>query len=124
MAIEHDTEFWGEYERLLGKCYLAGRGVEKNVEEAVRLFRESAEMEDPEGQLLFGLCHLGGVGVEKNESIARKWIRMAKRNGNSLAKAMKLDDGVLSISQYGARVDIPFPKLNEDTLLAISDLGF
>lgn len=85
-AIEHDTEYWGEYQRLLGKCYRDGTGVEKDVAEAARLFREAAELGDSEGQYCLGVCYLNGTGVEKNGKEGRKWLEDAANNGNENAK--------------------------------------
>ena len=116
MAIEHDTEYWGEYQRLLGKCYLDGNGVERNDKEAARLFREAAEMGDSDGQLELGWCYLLGIGVDKNASEARKWVKEAKRNGNQHAKGVRLTNSSIIISRFGKTIEIPFSELNEQRI--------
>ncbi len=49
----------------LGLRYLHGDGVEKNVEEAVRIFRLAAKASCAEAEVEMGKCFHAGKGVEK-----------------------------------------------------------
>src|SRR5262249_7949927 len=60
---------------LLGCCYLNGHGVEANPEEAIRLFRLSAEQGDLRGQMHLGWCYHHGVGAEEDPDEGLRWIR-------------------------------------------------
>lgn len=45
---------------MLGKCYLFGRGVEQNYEEAIKCFLAADDKD------MLGECYLHGLGVERN----------------------------------------------------------
>ena len=70
----------------LGIRYLNGSGVEKNVAEAVRLFRLSAEQGYAAGQAWLGSCYLQGIGVEKNVTEAVRLFRLSAGQGNALGQ--------------------------------------
>ena len=76
-----------EAQVLLGQRYLVGDGVEKNVAEAVRLFRLSAEQGNALGQGLLGQCYLLGDGVEKNVPEAVRLFRLSADQGDALGQA-------------------------------------
>ncbi len=70
----------------LGNCYALGKGVEKNLREAVKWYRKAAEQGDALAQCNLGACYDLGYGVEKNLSEAVKWYRKAAEQGNAPAQ--------------------------------------
>lgn len=70
---------------ILAKCYHSGEGVEKNFEEAFRLFSKAAEAGEPEAIRCMALCYYNGEGVEQNRQEAEKWMKKAAELGNRKA---------------------------------------
>lgn len=62
----------------LGFLYLYGEGVRQDDDEALRLFREAAELEDAEAQYTLGLLYELGRGVGENTDEAERWKRRAR----------------------------------------------
>lgn len=73
-------------QNLLGTCYLYGYGVSKDFKKAFKLFRQSAEQENPEAQRNLGIMYENGYGVEKNLTIAVDLYQKAAEKGDELAK--------------------------------------
>jgi TPR repeat protein len=69
----------------LGFCYESGRGVEKNVAEAVKWYRKAAEQTNAYAQYNLGVCYMNGEGVEKDIVEATAWYRKAA--GQNVADA-------------------------------------
>ena len=66
--------------------YNQGLGVPKDLKEAVRLFRLSAEQGDAYGQFNLGLmCH-EGKGISQDYKEAVKWYRLAAEKSNPKAQ--------------------------------------
>ena len=65
----------------LGLHYLHGYRVEKNEQEAVRLFRAAAGNREVGAQLVLGFCYLMGRGVEANRNEAKRFYKLAAENG-------------------------------------------
>ena len=55
-----------------------GRGIEKNLEEAVKWFKLSAENGDEDGAFYWALVNAKGEGVPRNLEIAKKYAEIAK----------------------------------------------
>lgn len=93
-----------EDEIALGIIYYQGRGVEKDVDEAVSYFLRAAQHGDSKGLLLMGLaatkegnaaaqCYLGvfldkGKLVPQDHEKAVKWFRMAAEQDHALGQLM------------------------------------
>ncbi len=91
---------WGEPENLLklkahaeagdafdqfavGSWYISGgRGVEKNLSEAVRWFRKAADQGNFFGQDALADCYAKGRGVVKDIAEAARWYRKAAEQGD------------------------------------------
>lgn len=71
---------------LLGRCYNAGNGVEKNVDEAIACFHRAAERGHPDAQHALATHYLHGWGVPKNTADYRKWLKLAAENGHAEAQ--------------------------------------
>ncbi len=70
----------------MGLRYRRGDGVQRNAEEAVRLFRLAADGGSNTGRLQLGLCYLDGEGVEEDEEEAIKLFRTAAASDYSNAQ--------------------------------------
>lgn len=70
----------------LGRCYSAGRGVERNYAQAVKWSRLAAEQGNAQGQNNLGAYFYTGQGVEKNDVEAAKWFRKSAEQGNAVAQ--------------------------------------
>ncbi len=67
----------------LGKCFRGGRGVDKDMKEALRLFRRAAESGSMDAHVELGEGLSAGITfVEKNKSEAVRLFRIAADSGN------------------------------------------
>lgn len=57
-----------------------------NYTEAVKYFREAAELGHAGAQNTLGLCYYNGIGVTKNMAEAAKWFRKAAEQGHAFAQ--------------------------------------
>lgn len=73
---------YAEAQCKLGACYFRGRGVTKNMTEAVKWFRKSVEHDYAAAQLMLGICYEFGNGIKQSRSEAIKWYRKAAAQGN------------------------------------------
>ena len=71
----------------LGEDYFYGRnGKRKDYNEALKLFRQSAEQGNADGRLNLGEMYFSGYGVTKNDSEAVKWFRKSAEQGNAVSQ--------------------------------------
>ena len=70
----------------LGLCYEFGDGIEKDMEDAAKWYRKSAEEECESAMYRLGLCYGKGEGVEKSPTEAVKWFKKAAELGDEDAK--------------------------------------
>ena len=63
-----------------------GQGMNTNINEAVRLYREAAENGNSDGQLHLGNCYYNGNGVPKDFAEARRWWEASAEQGNETAQ--------------------------------------
>src|SRR4051812_21673675 len=66
----------------LGICFINGDGVKKDLQEAIKWFRNAADQGNPAGQQNLGMCYYQGEGVPKNLAEAAKWFRKAAGAGD------------------------------------------
>jgi len=57
--------------------YVDGLGVEKNYQEAIKLYLLSAEQNNSEAQNNIGYMYKNGLGVEINYQEAMKWFLLS-----------------------------------------------
>ena len=69
-----------------GERLMSGFGVEKNVPEAVKWFRKSADQNCYEALYQLGLCYESGEGVERNQDEAKACYRKAEKSLEYWAK--------------------------------------
>jgi len=58
----------------------------KNYTEAVKYYRQAADMGNADAQNYLGWCYRNGLGIQKNETEAAKWYRKAAEQGNAFAQ--------------------------------------
>ena len=71
---------------MLGKLYLEGTYVEKNIERAVQLFRQSAEQGHEYAQYHLGKLYLIGEAVSKDIEQAISYFEQSVEQGNQYAQ--------------------------------------
>ena len=72
----------------LGNQYKNGRGVNKDPNEAVRLFTLSAEQGSVFGMRNLASCYLDGIGTDADFDLAVDWLETAAEQKDNLACAM------------------------------------
>ena len=70
----------------LGICYAEGKGVERNENEAFKLFGLAAAQGHIEAIDNIGRCYYNGIGTKQNFSEAYNWFRKAAELGNPQAQ--------------------------------------
>jgi TPR repeat protein len=66
-AIQHNDS-WAT--NSFAELYLKGKGIEKNISEAIRLFKNAISLNDSYGMVQFRRIYQRGEEVEKNTSEA------------------------------------------------------
>src|SRR5208282_4436618 len=75
-----------EAQYALGTFYKEGRGVEKDMREAVRLWGLAALADDTDAQVEYAIALFNGDGVAKNEEAAAAVFRQAAVHGSAIAQ--------------------------------------
>jgi TPR repeat protein len=70
----------------LGRCFVSGSGVAKDVAKGLALGRESAAAGSSFGQFVVGWCYDEGWGVAQDDAEAVRWYRLAAEQGHSSAQ--------------------------------------
>jgi len=65
----------------IGWCYLFGKGVPMDGEEAAKWMKKAADQNEPYGQLVYGDMLYRGDVIPKNINEAIKYLEKAKNNG-------------------------------------------
>ena len=72
----------------LSQCYLLGKGVEKNTNEAVRLLRLAAESNNSGALSILATMFLNGEYVQQDPILAEKYLLKGANNGYPLAQML------------------------------------
>ena len=75
-----------DYAYVLGKEYLSGKHVVKNLDAAAEYLHQAAEMQNPWAQYLLGKLYLMGEGVEQDDDTAYQWFQAAATQGHTYAQ--------------------------------------
>jgi len=67
----------------LGRCYLNGKGIDKDEEKAMQFFLRAANSGNPKAMCEIGLCYSWGKGVTKDNENMIKWFLKAAELGNA-----------------------------------------
>lgn len=84
----------------IGYAFEYGRGVEKDVEEAVAWYDESAAIECKYAQYKLGECYWYGIGVEEDRRLATEYYLKAYKQGY-----YKAGYGLVRCYYYGLGID-------------------
>ena len=68
-----------------GRMYELGQGTPKNVDEALRYYREGAALGNAEAQASLGHMYLNGTGVARDQSEGLRLMRQAAEQGDGAA---------------------------------------
>lgn len=72
----------------LGKMFLNGDGVEKDIPKAVEWLKQAALEENEFAEYALGWMYLFGLGVEKDLPLAMEYLRSAAARGNEYAAGL------------------------------------
>jgi TPR repeat protein len=64
----------------LGKLYYEGKGVTRDYVEALRLFRQAADLGDPQAMINIGVMYQHGQAVRKDGAEAARWFSRAAQH--------------------------------------------
>jgi TPR repeat protein len=79
-----------EAQCFLGMCYMEGvNGVSRDVNEAIKWFRKSAEKDFPPAQVFLGALYYSGTGVTQSNSNALYWLEKAYKNWGTMSSEMR-----------------------------------
>jgi len=62
--------------------YYRGRGVNQSYSEALRLFRQAADLGDQQAMNNIGVMYSEGQGVPKSDAEASRWYQKATNAGS------------------------------------------
>ena len=77
----------------LGRLYLEGRGMEKDVPRGFSLVLDGAFEGDPYAQVLLGHLYEEGLGTEPSREKALEWWKYAAHNGSAEAQSLLKERG-------------------------------
>ena len=83
--------------------YDNGKGVTKNLQEAIKWYKKAAEQGDADAQFNLGVMYENGEGVTKNLQEAFKWYLEAAEQGNARAQN---NLGIMYENGKGVQMDI------------------
>jgi len=88
----------------LGDMYAEGISVPKNMSEAMKLYRKSAELDYVKAYTAIGSMYAKGLGVQKNDIEAYKWYKKAQEKGDDGAEIeiRNLDDISPAVNKMNA----------------------
>lgn len=72
----------------LGKHYINGCGIEKDLNKAYEWVMKSAERKNANAQLIIGSMYYDGIGVERDLDEALEWFEKSAEQGNAFAQYM------------------------------------
>jgi TPR repeat protein len=72
----------------LGRFFLYGKHVEKNVQRAIELFEVASSKGSIEASVALGFCYLHGIGGRRNVDRARQYLRPAHDAGYVIGTAL------------------------------------
>ena len=96
------------YQFTLGKCYLYGRGTNKNYEEAVKWLEKAIAQNNSGAFNSMGFCYYYGYGVKQSYDEAVKYFQKAADCGEEYAY---LNLGACYLQGHGVNKDVN--KANE-----------
>src|SRR5262249_47331243 len=68
---------------LLGLMYQLGRGLPRDLDQAMKWYQAAAEQGDADGELHLGTMFLNGSGAERDTARGLLWLKRAAGHGSS-----------------------------------------
>lgn len=101
------TDGDAEAQRIIGRCYMTGIGVNQDYKEAWKWMARAAGSDDLEAEYQLGMMYRDGIGVKKSATEAAYWFRKSARNGHALSllnlgHAFENGEGVLPDNRIAA----------------------
>ena len=62
--------------------YQHGRGVSKDINEAIKWFIKAAEQNDPDAEMKMGYLSAKGIGIKQDYQQAMNWFKRAAEHGD------------------------------------------
>ena len=87
-------------ESMLGLLYAQGKGVERDFQKSIALFKSAAAKGDPDGLYYMGYSYLEGTGVEADTVTALAYYIQAAARGHEKA-AVERDKGYAALDDTG-----------------------
>lgn len=92
----------------LGVCYAEGKGVEKSLTQAFKLYEKGAKKGYVDSQVALGEMYKNGYGCKQDYKAAIKWLEKAAKQNDS--DAMYLIGTCYYYGGYGIKKDIQKAK--------------
>lgn len=110
----------------IAECLYHGRGIEKNLSEAIPFFRKAAEAGLPYAEYTLGVCYENAFGVKKDPSKAFSWYERAAQHAHTestrhLADCYLYGFGVKE--DAGAAVEWYIKAADSGNAIALRQLG-
>ena len=84
LALSISDDAYAQF--FLGEMYLKGKGVDRNLDEAVNWYRKAAEQGDAPAQSELGILYYYGVGMQQDYEQAAYWNHKAAEQGDAVAQ--------------------------------------
>ncbi len=113
-----------------GRMYELGQGTPKNLDEALRYYREGAALGNAEAQASLGRMYLTGTGVPRDQDEGLRLMRQAADQGDGaaiylLASVFLDGEGVERDTQRGmSLLEVAAEKGNVDARKRMTDIYF
>ena len=75
----------GTAARIVGDCFLTGKGVDRDVNQAWKWYAQAAGKVDNEARYRIAVLYSEGNGVRQSDEEAAYWFGRAAKNGHPLA---------------------------------------
>ena len=111
----------------LGRLYLDGKGVEKDIETAISMLKQAAEAGSARGQTTLGWCYYNGEGVVQDYGKAVELYKKAAEQGYAMAQnnlGCCYQNGKGVAQDYGKAVELYKKAAKQGLLFAKGNLGY
>ncbi len=88
---------------MLGDCYMTGRGVKKNKNDAAMYYGSSSRCGGVDANSRLGACYLKGCGVKKDKAMGVEFLSSAAKAGNANAQFLL---GLCYLKGMGVKTDM------------------
>lgn len=71
---------------ILGRKYFSGKGLKKDIKQAFKWWKKSAELDNPAAQYSLAMLYFSGRGVKQNDAAAFQWLTRSAASGYAIAQ--------------------------------------